>query len=95
MVKQYIIIPPVRDGKKYSVLKFNERNGKYEYLLSFGQLYKNDGSFYQHYKDTTPLKLWSDYDHNDKERKRLYFARFGKTKDKNSAKWWSNRFLWT
>ena len=88
MVKQYIIIPPIKKDKKYSVLKFNENNGKYEYLLSFGS------AGMQHYKDTTPLKLWSDYDHNDKERKRLYYARFGKTKDKNSAKYWSHRFLW-
>jgi len=71
-----------RKNKKYDVYK------KGFYLLSFGD------SRYQQYKDKTPLKHYSHLDHKDKERKRLYYARHGRTTDKNSAKYWSNKYLW-
>lgn len=87
-MKKYIIVPPRRKNKKYSVLKYNEDTKIYDYLLSFGD------SNYQHYKDSTPLKLWSHLDHLDKERRRRYYLRFDKTGDKESAKYWSNKYLW-
>ena len=86
MVK-YQIVPPMRKNKKYSVLK----DGKY--LLSFGELKKKDGSFYEHYKDRTPLKLWSNLDHNNIKRKENFWKRHQKTNDKNSSRYWG-RFLW-
>lgn len=58
---------------------------------------------YEHYKDTTPLKLYSHLDHNDKERRRLYRARHQKItnlkgepayKSKKSAAYWSWNYLW-
>lgn len=85
---KYRIIPPIRKNKKYSVLVLNPKTQQYEYLLSFGD------ARYDHYKDSTKLKLWSHLDHNDENRKRLYYARHGETDDINSARWWSNRFLW-
>lgn len=49
---------------------------------------------YQHYKDSTPLKLYSNLDHGDNRRKELYYMRHGRTKNKYSAKYWSNKYLW-
>lgn len=87
-MKKYIIVPPRRKNKKYSVMKYNKEKHKYEYLLSFGDVN------YQQYRDTTPLKLWSHLDHNDTERRRKYYSRHGKTTDKESAKYYSNKYLW-
>lgn len=83
---KYMIVPPVRKNKKYSVLIF--KDNKWRHLLSFGD------SRYQHYKDTTPLKLWSHLDHNDEERRKNYYARHGYTDNMMTAKWFSNTYLW-
>jgi len=88
MPKQYIIVEPRRKDKKYTVLKWNKTKNKYIYHLSFGQL------GYEHYKDKTPLKLYSHLDHLDKTRRRLYHTRHTPTNNKNSAKYWSGKFLW-
>ncbi len=88
MPRKYIIVPPKRKNKKYSVLKYNNDTKQYHYLLSFGH------SLYQHYKDRTPLKLWTHLDHNDKERRLRYYKRHGLTDDKESAKYYSNKYLW-
>ncbi len=70
-----------RKNKKYMV----EYNGK---MIHFGQLP------YEHYKDSTPLKLYSHLDHKDKDRRKRYYDRMGKTTDKSSAKYWANKYLW-
>ena len=70
-------------NKKYSV--YVVKNGKTK-LINFGQLP------YQHYKDK--LKKYSHLNHNDKNRLKRYYQRFKKTKDKNSALYWSNKILW-
>ena len=87
-MKKYIIVPPKRKNKKYSVIKYNQETKKYDYLLSFGDVN------YEHYEDKTPLQLWKHLNHYDKERKIKYYQRHGLTNDKESAKYWSNRFLW-
>lgn len=76
-----------RKNKKYDVYK----NGKY--LLSFGSLKNEKGEYYQHYKDTTPLKHYSHLDHGDKTRLNNFWKRHKKTNDKTSARYWL-RFLW-
>ena len=76
----YQIEVSTRKNKKYDVYK----NGKY--FLSFGQLP------YEHYFDK--IGYYSHLNHQNIERKRLYYARMGKTTDKNSAKYWSNKYLW-
>lgn len=86
MVKQYIITQPIRKNKKYSVFKWDNKDKKYKYHLSFGD------SRYEHYKDK--LGLYSHLDHHDADRKRLYYARHGKTNNKDSAKYFANRYLW-
>ena len=40
------------------------------------------------------LKKYSEYDTNDKERRRLYYARFGRTTDKDTALYWASKILW-
>lgn len=80
--KGYEIRKSTRKGKKYDVYKDGD------YLLSFG------ASAYQQYKDSTGIGAYSHLDHLDKDRKRRYYARHGRTTDKNSSKYWSNTFLW-
>lgn len=49
---------------------------------------------YQHYFDSTPLKLYSHLNHNDETRKRNFYKRHGRTNDKSSSLWWSSKYLW-
>jgi len=58
---------------------------------------------YQHFKDSTPLKYYSDMNHNDKNRQLRYFKRALKIKDKDgnltkdnklSPNYYSLRYLW-
>lgn len=91
-MSKYEIKKSTRKNKKYDVLK----DGKY--LLSFGD------SRYEHFKDSTPIKAYSNLNHNDTERRKNYLARHhkgvtNKTEalkqvDPESAKWWSTKYLW-
>jgi hypothetical protein len=78
--------------KGYTVKKSNKKLKKYDvykdgkYLLSFGQ------KFYEQYYDI--IGFYSNKNHLDKERRRLYYLRHGYTNDINSPKWWSSNFLW-
>lgn len=78
----YRFIVSLRKGKKYDAYK----NGRY--LVSFG------AKKYQQFKDKTPLRAYSHLDHNDRERRRLYYTRHGKDAKFESAKWFSHRYLW-
>ena len=80
-----------RKGKKYMVVA---PNGK---TIHFGSLSN------EHYKDTTPLKLYTYLDHNDEKRRASYLARAKGIKNKkgeltwknkNSANYYSINFLW-
>lgn len=79
-------------NKKYLVILPNEKK------INFGQL------SYNHYKDTTPLKLYSNLDHNDKKRQINYCARSAGIKNKKgkltknnkeSANFYSRKYLWS
>jgi len=79
-----------RVNKKYMVLY----NGK---KIHFGD------KRYKHYKDNTPLKLYSHLDHKDPKRRANYRNRHKaiKLKDgsyayknKNSPSYWSYNYLW-
>ena len=70
-------------NKKYSV--YVMKNGK-KRLIHFGD------KRYQHFKDK--LGKYSSLNHGDKERRKRYYARHGKTNDKNTAKYWANKILW-
>jgi hypothetical protein len=75
-------------NKKYAAI-LKDKEGK-ERRVNFGDIR------YEHYKDSTPLKLYSKLDHNDKERRRLYRARHKGylDKDKYSPAYFSWFYLW-
>jgi len=87
-MQKYIIIFPRRKNKKYSVLVYDDVKKDYKYLLSFGDIR------YEHYKDRTPLNLYQHLNHYDEKRRDLYYKRHGKTNNKNTSKFWSNKYLW-
>ena len=78
--------------------KSSNKNKKYDAILkdSEGQIKKvSFGSInYQHYKDTTPLKLYSNLDHLDKKRKDLYYKRHNINYPKYSSDYFSKTYLW-
>jgi len=76
---------------------------KYKVILPNGKTIQFGDKRYQHYKDQTPLKLYSYLDHNDLERRRRYRARHSKIilkdgtpayKKKYTPAWFSYYYLW-
>lgn len=75
--------------KKYKVYIYFPNGSKK--TVQFGDIR------YEHYKDTTPLKLYTQKNHYDTERRRLYRLRHGKKnyqKKKYSPAWFSWKYLW-
>ena len=60
-----------RKDKKYNALLQAKDNPNAIVKIPFGGIRAN-GEPYGQYRDKTPLKLYSKYDTNDKERRRLY-----------------------
>ncbi len=83
-MRGYQIVVSTRKNKKYDVYK----GGKY--VVSFGD------KRYQHYKDSTMLKHYSNLDHLDKVRLKNFRTRFGgmDRTDKTKALYWSWHYLW-
>jgi hypothetical protein len=81
--KLYKPFPSSAKNKKYSV--YVKKDGKTK-LIHFGD------SRYEQYKDI--LGHYSKLDHGDKDRRKNYYSRHGKTSDKSSAKYWSHKILW-
>lgn len=52
----------------------NRKNKKYMALVN-GVWYHFGDKNYQQYKDVTPLRVYSNLDHLDKDRRRLYHIR--------------------
>lgn len=72
-------------NKKYSVyIKADTKSGKK--LIHFGD------NRHQQFKDK--LGEYSHLDHNDKKRRDLYYKRHGKATSKDSAKYFSHKYLW-
>lgn len=67
-----------RKGKKYMATVRDDGTGKTR-IVHFGAL------TFQQYRDSTRLKLYSDYNHNDLQRRHRYFQRFSGTKSKKKA----------
>ena len=96
-----------RTYEKYKFLRFeksNLRTKKYTAILKdietgklkrvhFGGI-RLDGEPYEQYNDSTGLCIYSDYDHNDKKRRALYYKRHGEKAIKYSSKWFSHNYLW-
>jgi len=84
-----------RKGKKYSVVSPNGTK------IHFGAI--KNGIPMDQFKDSTGLKLYSKYDHNDEKRRDNYRARHSKIKlkdgsyaylDKEQPSYWSWHYLW-
>jgi len=90
----------------YKIIKSKAKNKKYAvYVLKNGKKKKiNFGDIrYKHFKDKTPLKLYSKLDHNDKERRRRYLKRAKGIKlkngelaylNKNQPNYYAVKYLW-
>jgi hypothetical protein len=87
----------------YMEIKKSTRKNK-KYMVRYNNKWIHFGDTrYQHFKDTTPLKLYSNSDHNDNERRQRYLKRAKGIKNKqgnltwnnpNSANYYSIRYLW-
>tara|TARA_R110000765_G_scaffold33330_2_gene76448 strand:- start:4470 stop:4727 length:258 start_codon:yes stop_codon:yes gene_type:complete len=85
----------MEDKPLYKPFRSQAKNKKYAvYIMKDGRKKKiNFGdSRYQQFKDK--IGEFSSLDHGDPKRRKLYFARHGRTTDKNTALYWSNRILW-
>ena len=90
--RDFIIEKSDKKNKKYMAKLKGDPEGKKIY---FGAI-KPDGSPYFQFKDRTPLKLFKDYDHNDKERMERYIKRHQKDIIRGfNAGWLSYLFLWS
>ena len=72
--------------KKYKVVVFQD--GKKIKTTQFGD------RRYGHFRDKTPLKLYSHLDTLDRQKKKNYYARHNKTYPKYSADYFSKKYLW-
>lgn len=75
-------------GKKYDAILKHKRTGRTR-RVPFGAIN------YKHYKDSTPLKLFRNKDHGDKERRARFHARHrNNAKRKFSSAWFASKYLW-
>lgn len=72
----------------------NRLNKKYAVLLSNDKWIHFGDTRYDQYKDSSPLKLYSNRDHLDEKRKELYYKRHNKNGQPYSADWLSKKYLW-
>tara|TARA_R110000822_G_scaffold130205_3_gene266697 strand:- start:592 stop:882 length:291 start_codon:yes stop_codon:yes gene_type:complete len=84
--------------KKYRVEVWSKgKKGKKIKTVQFGAKKKSKEGVvtpYSQFKDKTPLKLYSKYDHGDKERRTRYLKRHPVDYEKFSADWFSKKYLW-
>lgn len=78
---------------KIVIRKSTTKGKKYDAILPDGSVIPFGQLGYQHYKDVTPLKLYSHLDHNDNERRRLFRSRFRELYMKNKNNPYSPIFL--
>ena len=83
--------------------KSTRKNKKYMVISPSGKKIHFGSASMEHYRDRTPLKLYSHLDHNDKERRKNYLKRSKGIKnkegkltynDKESANYYSRKYLW-
>jgi hypothetical protein len=87
----------------FSFKKSNRKNKKYSVITPSGKVVHFGDKRYQHYKDQTPLKIYSNLNHNDIKRRKRYLSRAKGIKnksgnltykDKNSSNYYSINYLW-
>tara|TARA_Y100001938_G_C7881815_1_gene325386 strand:- start:339 stop:581 length:243 start_codon:yes stop_codon:yes gene_type:complete len=77
--------------QKYKPVKSTRKDKKYMILTDSGIVHFGQKGYSQ-FKDK--IGLYSDLDNNDPNRKRLYYARHGRKAKKDSAKFFSHKYLW-
>lgn len=93
----------LQNPEEYRLLGFEKsknKDKKYDAILTNGIHIKKipfGHPKYQHYRDSTNLKLYKHLDHYDKKRQALYRKRHAKDINSNlySSGWFSNQFLWS
>ena len=84
--------------------KSKSKNKKYSVITPSGKKINFGSLSHEHFKDTTPLKLYKNLDHNDKKRQKNYCKRAAGIKNKKgkltknnkeSANFYSMRYLWS
>ena len=99
LVQSVEILPNTNNIMDVRIRKSTHKGKKYDAILDDGTIVPFGQLGYEHYKDTTPLKLYSNLDHKDDKRKLLFQERFRKLYEKNknnpkSSIFWSWNFLW-
>lgn len=83
--------------------KSTNKNKKYMVKTPSGRWIHFGAIEMQHYKDQTPLKLYSHLNHNDEKRRKLYLSRAKGIKDKSGqltkddpekSNYYAIRYLW-
>jgi len=71
--------------------KSTKKNKKYMVKTPNNKLVHFGDTRYKHFKDRTPLKLYSHLDHNDKKRRDAYRKRHGAIKLKDGTPAYKNK----
>ena len=77
--------------EKYKPIKSTRKNKKYMVLTDSGIVHFGARGMSQ-FKDK--IGLYSDLDSNDKKKREFYYKRHGKSAKKDSAKYFSHKYLW-
>jgi hypothetical protein len=80
--------------KEIKFEKSKVKGKKYTAILPDGKRVNFGALGMAQYQDNTPLKLYSHLDHNDKQRRDLYYKRHNKDYPKYSPDWFSKKYLW-
>ena len=78
----------------FYLILFKKETHLYNILIFILYYIMTAKKLYDPVVSTNPKKKYSEYDTNDKERRRLYYARFGRTTDKDTALYWASKILW-
>ena len=82
------IVKSEAKNKKYAAILKNKKTGRFK-TVNFGQ------KFFEQYRDSTGLGLYSHLDHDDEKRRDNFKKRFGRLLDKKyTATWFANKYLW-
>tara|TARA_R110000787_G_scaffold74143_3_gene164933 strand:- start:3050 stop:3319 length:270 start_codon:yes stop_codon:yes gene_type:complete len=84
--KLYQPFPSKAKNKKYSVYVKSDDTKSGKKLIHFGD------KRYEQFQDK--LGTYKKLDHNDTKRKKAYYDRHGKATSKDTAKYFSHKYLW-
>ena len=82
-------------NKKYNAILMSRADREKKVRVPFGAI-RPDGEPYEQYKDLTGLNLYSDWDHNDRERRKRFVQRHKRNLKYNtySPTYFAIHYLW-